>query len=115
MNKHATQEDEYLVDLLETIIEHNDRHETPFSKQRLRQVVNTIVAETEEEERDAKLNTNNVITDNFIQPPVTTNTPREKTDVANQRRISSDSLTETLKGFNILTLQSIFNDSADDH
>ena len=26
-----------------------------------------------------------------------------------------DSLTETLKGFNILTLQSTINDSADDH
>ena len=54
-------------------------------------------------------------TDTFIQPPVTTNTPREKTDVANEKQISSDSLTETLKGFNILKLQSKINDSADDH
>ena len=53
--------------------------------------------------------------DNFIQPPVTTNTLREKTDVANERRIYSGSLTETLKGFNRLMLQSTINDSADDH
>ena len=63
------------------------------------------MAETEDEERDAKRNANNVTKDTFIQPPVTTNTPREKTDVANERQISSDSLTETLKGFNRLTLQ----------
>ena len=44
-----------------------------------------------------------------------TNTPREKTDVANERRISSASLTETLKLFNRLTLQSTINNYADDH
>ena len=54
-------------------------------------------------------------TDTFIHPPVTTNTTREKTDVANKRRISSESLTETLKVFNRLTLQSKINDYADDH
>ena len=69
------------------------------------------MAETEDEERNAS----DVTTDTFIQPPVTTNTPREKTDVANERRISSDSPTVTIKGFNILTLQSTINNSADDH
>ena len=54
-------------------------------------------------------------TDTFIQPPVTTNTPREKKYVANERQIPSDSLTETLKVFNKLTLQSTINDSTDDH
>ena len=53
--------------------------------------------------------------DTFIQTPVTTNTPREKIDVASERRNSSDSLTETLTIFNRLTLQSTINDSADDH
>ena len=55
------------------------------------------MAETEDEEHDAEHNANNVTTDSFIKTPVTTNTPREKTDVTNERRISSDSLTETLK------------------
>ena len=54
-------------------------------------------------------------TDTFIQPPVTTNTPREKTDVSNERRISLDILAEMLKGFNRLTLQYTINNSADDH
>ena len=54
-------------------------------------------------------------TDTFIYPPITPNAPREKKDVENESQISSDSLTETIKGFNRLTLQSTINDSADDH
>ena len=69
------------------------------------------MAETEDEERNA----NNVTTDTFIQSPITTNAPREKTDVADERRIYLKILTETIKGFNRLTLQSTMNDSADDH
>ena len=56
-----------------------------------------------------------MITETFIQTPITTNTPREKTDVENERRISSDSLIETIQGFNKLTLDSTINDSADDN
>ena len=97
------------MDMLKTMIKHNDRSKTPFSKEKIRQAINTIVEETEDEER----NTNNVTTDTFIHTPVTANAPREKTDVANERQISSDILTETIKGFNILSLQSTINDSAD--
>ena len=39
----------------------------------LRQAINTIVVETEEEEHDA----NTVTADTFIQLPITTNAPRE--------------------------------------
>ena len=70
-----------------------------------------IVVETEEEKRI----TISVATVTIIQPPGTTNTPREKIDVSNEKRISLDSLTETLKLLNRLTLQSTINNSADDH
>ena len=60
----ATQEDEYYMDLLENMIEHNFRTKTPLSKEKLQQEINTIVAETEEEEHNA----NNETTDNFIHP-----------------------------------------------
>ena len=93
----ATQKEEYHTDLLETLIEHNNCSKKSISKEKLWQEINIIVEETEYEERDAKRNTNNVTTETFIQPPITTNTPREKTDVANERLISSDSLIETLK------------------
>ena len=42
----ATQEDEYYTNLLETIIEHNDRHNVPFSNENLLKPVSIIVAET---------------------------------------------------------------------
>ena len=83
--------------MLGTMIAHIDRSKTPLSKYKLQQAITTIVAETEDEEWDAKCNDNNLTTDTFIQPPVTTNTPREKTDVANERRVSSGSLTKGLK------------------
>ena len=63
------------------MIEHNDLSKTPFSKQKLRQEISTIMEATEDEEHNA----NNVTTDTFIPTPSTTNAPREKTDVANQR------------------------------
>ena len=107
----ANQEEEYYTDLLETMIEPNDRTKTPFKKEKLQQAINTIVEETEEEERNA----NNVTTDTFIHPPISTNAPREKTYVANERQIASNSLVETMKGINKLTLQSKINDSTDDH
>ena len=47
----GTQEEEYYTDLLETMIEHNDRSNTPLSKEKLRKVINTILAETEEKEQ----------------------------------------------------------------
>ena len=79
----STQKEEYYTDLLGDIIEHNDRSKTPLSKEKLWQAINTIVVETEDEEWEAKLNTNNMTTDTFIHPPVTANTPREKKDIAN--------------------------------
>ena len=51
--------------------------------------------------------------DTSIQSPVTTNTPRNITNVPNERRISSDSLAETIKVFKRLTLQSTINDFVD--
>ena len=58
------------------MIEHNDRSKKPLSKEKFQQAINTIVVETEDEERYAKRNANNVTTDTFIQPLVTTNTQR---------------------------------------
>ena len=43
----STQEEEYYRNMLETIIEHNDRHNVPFSNEKLRQPFSIIVAETE--------------------------------------------------------------------
>ena len=103
-----TPEEEYYMDLFETMIEHNERTKTLLSKEKLQQAINMIVSETKEEE----CNPNNVTIETFIQPTDTTSTPIEQIDIANQKRISSESLTETMKGFNRLTLQLTINDSA---
>ena len=70
------------------------------------------MAETKEEEHDAKRNSNHVTMDTFIQSPVMTNTPRKIANVPNERQISSEFLAETIKGFKGLTLQSTINDSS---
>ena len=41
----ATQEEEYCTGLLENIIEHNDRTNTPLSKEKILQAINMIMAE----------------------------------------------------------------------
>ena len=98
--------------LVETLIDHNDRHNVPFSNEKLLQEVSTVVADTEEEEGEAEHNANNVTMCTFVQYPVTTNTPRKIANVPNERRISSEILVETIIGFKGLTLQSTINDSA---
>ena len=71
------------------------------------------MAETEEEERDAKFNANNVTMDTFFnQYPLTINTQRKDANVKNKRRISSNILAEIIKEFNGSTIKSTFNYSA---
>ena len=93
----STQKEEYYRNMLETIIEHNNRHNVPFSKKKLRQSFSTIMVKIKEKERDAKRNTNNVTTDTFIQSPYMSNTTRNKSQVPNEKIISSDSLAEMIK------------------
>ena len=50
--------------------------------------------------------------DTFYHPsPATTNIQGEISNVTNERRISSEILEETIKGFNGLTIQSTINNS----
>ena len=97
---------------METLIGHNDHHNVPLSYEKLLQAVSKIMAETEEEERDTKINVNNVTMDNFSQFPVTTNTQRKIVNVPNDRQIYLGILTERIKIFKGLTIQSIINHSA---
>ena len=99
--------------MLETLVDYNDCNNAQFSNEKLRQAVSKVMEETEEEELDAKFNANNVTMDNFFQQsPVTTNTQEEIASVKNERLISSGILSEKIKVFNGLTIQSTINDSA---
>ena len=108
----ATTKDKYYTMMLETLVYYNDRNNAPLSNDKLRRSVSKVLIETEEEERDAKRNANNVAMDTFFtQSHGTTNTQREIANITNERRISSNILLEKIKGFNELTIQSTINDS----
>ena len=83
---------EYYTKMLETLIDHNDRHNASLSSEKLRQAFRRVMAETEEEERDAKRNANNVTMDTLLHSPVTINTQRKDTNVKNERQIALDIL-----------------------
>ena len=51
--------------MLETLVDYNDCNNAPFSNEKLPQSVSKVTGKTEEEERDAKDNANNVTMDNF--------------------------------------------------
>ena len=106
----ATPRDKYYEKMLETLVDYNDRKNAPFSNEKLRQAISTVMEETEEMERNTILDANNVTMDTFCQSPVTTNTQEENTNaiLINERRNNSDTLAETLKG---LTIDSTINDS----
>ena len=53
--------------------------------------------ETEEEEKDAKRNVNNVTMDTLFQYPFTINTQRKYANLTNERRITLDIHAETMK------------------
>ena len=50
--------------MLEMLVDYNDRNNAPLSKDNIWQEVCGVIAESEEEERDAKHNANNVTMDN---------------------------------------------------
>ena len=106
----ATTKDKYFEKVLDNLVNHNDRHNSPLSNEKLRQEVIEVIAETEEEERNAQNNANNVTMDTFCQSPITINTQRKNEKVSNERLISSDILAETIKGFQGLMIQSTIKD-----
>ena len=71
----GTPKEKYYMKMLKTLVYYNDRNNALFSNDKLWQAISKVTTETEEEERDDKLNTNNVTMDNSVyQPPATTNT-----------------------------------------
>ena len=56
----ATTKQKYYTKILETLVDYNDRNNAPLSNENLRKAVSKVMEETEEEERHAKCNDNNV-------------------------------------------------------
>ena len=82
----ATTKEKYYTKMLETLGDYNDRNNAPLSNKKLRKAVGKVMAEMEEEQRDAKRNANNVTMDTFChQSPVTTNTQGKIENLKNER------------------------------
>ena len=93
----ANVREEYYTKMLDSPLDHNDRHGTSLSSKKLQEAVSIVMAETEEEEKYAKRNVNNVTMDHLYQYPVTINIQRKYANVKNERQIASDINAETIK------------------
>ena len=78
----ATTKEKYYIKMLETLVDYNDCNNAPLSNEKLWQAVSKVMTKMEEEQHDAKRNANDVTMDTFChQPPVTTNTQGEISNV----------------------------------
>ena len=70
----ANTKEKYYTNMLETLVDYNDRNNAPLFNENLWRSVSKVMAYTEEEEYDAKRNAYNLTMDTFChQSPVTTN------------------------------------------
>ena len=101
----------YYEKMLKILVDYNDRNNAPFSSEKLQQAIITVMAETEEEERNIISDSNNVTMNTFCQSPITTNTQGDNTNVVctSDWQNILDFLAETLKG---LTIDSTSNELA---
>ena len=77
----ATTKDKYYMKIFETLVDYNDCNNASLSNEKIWLSVSRVMSETEEEERDAKRNSNNLTMYNlFNQSPVMSNT---QGDIAN--------------------------------
>ena len=93
----ATLRYEYHTKILENIIDHNYRHDAPLCSEKLWQAVIRVMSETEEEERDAENNANNVTMDTFFNHSTISPSQGEIANATNERRIGLEILKETMK------------------
>ena len=89
-----TATEEYFTDILDSLIDDNERHSTPLSSKNLQDTFSRVM---EEEEKYSERNVNNINMDTLFQSPVTINTQRKDANVKNERRIAADIHAEMMK------------------
>ena len=68
------------------------------------------MAGTEEEEKDAECNVDNVTMDTLFQSPISINAQKKDANMTNERRIAADIHAETMKEFKGFSIQSTISD-----
>ena len=92
----ATPKEEYYMDMLDNLNEHNRRHVQRLSSKNLQEAVIRVI---KEEEEDAKSYVNNVTMDTSFQSPVATNVQNKYAKISLDRRLASGILAETIREF----------------
>ena len=90
----ATPKEEYFVEILDQLIEHNHCHGTSMSNEKLREAVIRVM---EDKEKDAENNVNNVTMDTLFQSPANINVQKKDANVTYDRQIASGILSLTIK------------------
>ena len=90
----ATAREEYLTNMLDSILDHNHCQGTPLSSKKLQEAVSRVM---EEEEKAAECNVNNITTDTLFQSPVTINAQKKDANLKNERLIALNSHAEKIK------------------
>ena len=103
-----TPKEDYFMEMLDSLLEHNHCHGTPLSSKKLQEAVIRVM---EDEEKYAERNINNVTTDTSFQSPVTINAQKKYANVTYEGQIASGILAETIKYFKGCRIQSTISDS----
>ena len=83
----ATPKEEYITEMLDSLLKDKERHGTPLSRKNLQEAVSRVMED----------NVNNVTMDTLIQSPVAINAQKKYANVTNERQIASEIHVETIK------------------
>ena len=79
----ASARKEYYTKILDSLLKHNDRHDTSLSSTNHQEAVRRVMTETEEEGKYAERNVNNITMDTFFQSLIAFNTQRKYVNMKN--------------------------------
>ena len=108
----ATERETFSTKMLDYLLDDDERHDTILSIKDIQEAIIRVMSGTEQEDKYAKPNVNNVTMDNFFQSPVTINTQRKDAHNTNERQIDAYIHADTMKEFKGFTIQSTISDSA---
>ena len=83
----ATERKLHFTKILDSILDDNERHGTPLSREKLQKAVSRVMEDK----------VNNVTMDTLFQSPVTINAQNKDANVTNERRIAAEIHAETIK------------------
>ena len=83
----GTEREVYYTKMLDSQLDHNYHHVTPFSSKKLQEAVSRVM---EAEEKGSESNLNTVTINTLFQSPVTITTQKKYANVTNERQIASD-------------------------